>query len=166
MAGLPSSPAARTRGSRPDALVTTCLDALVSVRRRALDCARALTAAKRIPPLILAHGALIAVANYAAWWLRFDGAIPSELLLGLALTLPWVVLVRLVTFVPFGLYSGLWRYTGIWDLWRIVLAVFTSSAILYVALYRELGPGIYPRSIVIIDSLLLVCLPRRAERQR
>ena len=56
-----------------------------------------------------------------------------------------------------GLYGGLWRYTGVWDLSRIVLAVFTSSVLLQVIVYHELGPGLYPRSIVIIDSLLLVC---------
>ena len=71
-------------------------------------------------------------------------------------TLPWLLAIRGLVFIPFGLYGGLWRYTGIWDLTRIVLAVCTSSVILFVVVYGELGPGLYPRSVVIIDSLVLI----------
>jgi hypothetical protein len=39
---------------------------------------------------------------------------------------------------------------------RIVLAVLVGSAAIYLILYQPVGPAIYPRSIVIIDSLLLV----------
>ena len=38
-----------------------------------------------------------------------------------------------------------------------MLAVFTSSTLLHLFVYRDLGPALYPRSIVMIDSLLLVC---------
>jgi FlaA1/EpsC-like NDP-sugar epimerase len=71
--------------------------------------------------------------------------------------MPWVLAVRGLVFIPFGLYSGLWRYTGIWDLTRIIGAVFTSSLLLYLLLYRELGPAVYPRGVIIIDAMLLVC---------
>ena len=70
--------------------------------------------------------------------------------------LPWLVVIRGLTFIPFRLYGGLWRYTGIWDLSRIVLAVFASSFALHLLVYRPLGPALYPRSLVIIDTLLLV----------
>ena len=101
--------------------------------------------------------ALIPTATYLAFWLRFDGEIPPQYLVAYIQTLPWLLAIRGLTFLPFGLYGGLWRYTGVWDLSRIVLAVFTSSLLLHVLVYRELGPAVYPRSIVIIDSLLLVC---------
>jgi len=101
--------------------------------------------------------ALIPTATYLAFWLRFDGDILPEYLVAYVQTLPWLLAIRGLTFLPFGLYGGLWRYTGIWDLSRIVLAVFTSSVLLHLFVYREIGPGAYPRSIVFIDSLLLVC---------
>ncbi len=83
--------------------------------------------------------------------------IPREYYLAYLQTMPWLIAIRGFTVLPFGLYGGLWRYTGVWDLSRIVLAVVTSSTLLHVFVYRQLGPAAYPRSIVIIDSLLLVC---------
>src|SRR5215207_4057941 len=114
------------------------------------------TAAQRVPPVVAAHAALVALANYLAWWLRFDGAVPPELAGTMVQTLPWLLVIRLVTFAPFGLYGGLWRYTGVWDLSRMLLGVFTSTLLLYLIVFQRLGPAAYPRSVIIIDSLLLV----------
>jgi FlaA1/EpsC-like NDP-sugar epimerase len=140
------------------ALVAVAADAASSIVRSVLEHVSRLRGARRVLLLLPAHGALIVLSSYFAFSLRFDGTIPSELLVTFVATLPWALLIRLGMFVPFGLYSGLWRYTGVWDLGRIVAAVFTSSAMLQVLVYGELGPGRYPRSIVIIDSMLLVCL--------
>jgi FlaA1/EpsC-like NDP-sugar epimerase len=115
-----------------------------------------LSRVKRLMLVGSLHLAIIPVSTYLAFWLRFDGNIPPEYFVTFAQTLPWLFLIRGITFAPFGLYGGLWRYAGIWDLSRIVLAVFTSSTLLQVLVYRSLGPGTYPRSIVIIDSLVLV----------
>ncbi len=118
---------------------------------------RSLSRIKRLSLIGVVDLGLIPTATYFAFWLRFDGVIPPEYFVVYAQTLPWLLLIRGLTFLPFGLYGGLWRYTGVWDLSRIVLAVFTSSVLLHVLVYRTLGPAMYPRSIVIIDSLLLVC---------
>src|SRR4051812_2672995 len=119
--------------------------------------ARETTTAGRLPLVVASHAALVVLANFLAWSLRFDAAVPPELARTMVRTVPWLLAIRLVTFVPFGLYGGLWRYTGIWDLWRMLLAVFTSSLLLFVFVLQRLGPAAYPRSIVIIDSVLLVC---------
>jgi FlaA1/EpsC-like NDP-sugar epimerase len=50
----------------------------------------------------------------------------------------------------------MWRYAGVWDLSHIVAAVVASDVALYALVYRRLGPTVMPRSIVIIDSLLLI----------
>jgi len=101
---------------------------------------------------------LAVFSSTLAVWLRFDGIIPAALMAAYFQTLPALLLLRFVTFFAFGLYGGLWRYTGVWDLSRIVLAVLVSSAAIYLTLYRPLGPAIYPRSIIIIDSLLLISM--------
>jgi FlaA1/EpsC-like NDP-sugar epimerase/lipopolysaccharide/colanic/teichoic acid biosynthesis glycosyltransferase len=116
------------------------------------------TALKYRRVLVVAiHLALIVLTNYLAFWLRFDGAIPPPMLaLFLQFLVPLVV-IRAVTFVPLRLYEGLWRYTSIWDLRTIVSGVSLSSSLFFVLVYAALGVRGYPRSIYLLDALLLVC---------
>jgi FlaA1/EpsC-like NDP-sugar epimerase len=102
------------------------------------------------------HAVLIGLSAYLACWLRFDGDVPPHVVANYLRLLPLVLIIRGLIFLPFGLYGGLWRYTGVWDLSRIVLAVVASSAVLFFLAYQPLGPAGFPRSIVIIDSLLLI----------
>ena len=107
--------------------------------------------------VVTVHLALVLLSPVLAFWLRYDGDIPAgqmELLVGL---LPVLLVVRGTTFALFGLYQGLWRFTGIWDLRDIVVAVLVSSALILVATWG-LGVGGYPRSVALIDALLLTTL--------
>jgi FlaA1/EpsC-like NDP-sugar epimerase len=109
-------------------------------------------------PIIAFQLALIGLSNYLAFWLRFDGQIPlTEKKLWLDL-LPWLILIRGFVFVPCRLYSGLWRYSGLWDLRNIVLGVLLSTIVFYALVHRGLGIESYPRSIFFIDTLLLIFL--------
>jgi FlaA1/EpsC-like NDP-sugar epimerase len=106
---------------------------------------------------VLLHALLVVLANGGAFWLRFDGAVPDHFAaLGLQL-LPWLIAVRLLAFIPFRLFEGLWRYTSLWDFRNIVLGVSTSTVAFY-AIAVTVGEIPYPRSIYIIDAVLLVCL--------
>lgn len=112
----------------------------------------------RRPVVIAFHVTLFVISNYLAFWLRFDGVIAAREWAVFQAMLPWLVLSRVVTFFPFRLYEGLWRYTGIWDLSHIILAVVTSTAIFSVIVRAGFGLVEYPRSIFILDSLVLICL--------
>jgi FlaA1/EpsC-like NDP-sugar epimerase len=101
---------------------------------------------------------LVALANALAFLLRFDGDMPPLAREAFWLTLPWLVAIRALTFVPFKLYEGLWRYTGIYDLRAIVAAVTTSSVAFYLLMQTPLGPDDYPRSIFVVDAVLLTLL--------
>lgn len=112
----------------------------------------------RLPISITVHVALILAANIGAFWLRFDGRIPGEYWQAAVTFLPWLLVVRMLVFLPVRLFEGLWKYTSIWDLRNIVVGVAVSTAILYpieILMFSDLG---YPRSILLIDSLLLVSL--------
>lgn len=101
---------------------------------------------------------LIALANYLAFWLRFDGMIP-DLEMGLFLQmLPLLMVIRLLIFLPFGLYQGIWKYTSIWDLKNIIVSSILGMAVFYIAVRWGIGLEGYPRSIYMLDTVLLIVL--------
>jgi FlaA1/EpsC-like NDP-sugar epimerase len=102
--------------------------------------------------------ALIVPSNYLAFWIRFDGKIPERELALFFEMIPWLVLVRGLIFARFQIYRGLWRYAGIWDLRNVIAAATVSTVMFYIPVYWIVGVEGYPRSIAIIDSLVLIFL--------
>jgi len=122
------------------------------------------TAVKRLilrwrrPFIVGLDAGLIMLANYLAFWLRFDGAIPEIVLEGFLRALPWLVGIRGVAFFVFRLNEGLWRYTSLWDFQNIIIGVSTSTLVFYGWVHWGMARVDYPGSIYAIDSILLVCL--------
>ena len=112
----------------------------------------------RRPCVVLLHVGLIVLANFLAFWLQFGPVVPQELLGRFVDMVPWLVVIRGLTFIPFRLYEGLWRYTGMYDLRNIVSAVIVSTIIFYMVIYWGLGEDTYPKSIVLIDAIVLILL--------
>ena len=108
--------------------------------------------------IILTEWALVVVSNGVAFALRFDGRPPAWAQEVFWSTVPTLVVIRAAGFVPFRLYDGLWRYFSIWDLRNIVLSVTASTAAFAALMYTPLGPPVYPRSIFVVDALLLIIL--------
>lgn len=111
----------------------------------------------RRPYIVILQLGLVALSHYAAFWLRYDGEIPAAEGAVLTRALPCLLLVRGLTFIPFRLYDGLWRYASIWDLKNIVGSVLTGSIAFYLVVRSVTAQG-YPRSVLLIDSVLLVML--------
>jgi FlaA1/EpsC-like NDP-sugar epimerase len=108
--------------------------------------------------IVAAHAVLVVIANYLAFWLRFDGDIPAQYWDIWLKTLPWLLAIRGVTFIPFHLYDGMWQYVGVRDLRSIVIGAFSSTALFYVLIQGVLRLPAYPRSVYLIDCVLLVFL--------
>jgi FlaA1/EpsC-like NDP-sugar epimerase len=107
---------------------------------------------------VLFHLAVVGVSNYLAFWLRFDGDIPPSAWAEFTAMLPWLLAIRGVSFVPFRVYEGLWRYTSTGDLRNLIGGVAMSSAVFYVVVRWRFGATGYPRSVFVMDALLLIFL--------
>lgn len=103
--------------------------------------------------LILDSGFVIA-AYLLAYLLRFEGMIPFQGWGTIKSTIPYILPFKLIIFYYFGLYKGMWRYTSLVDLFNVIKATTTSSALIILAIlfiYRFQG---FPRSVFIIDGFL------------
>jgi FlaA1/EpsC-like NDP-sugar epimerase len=99
---------------------------------------------------VVTDAVLVSVALYVAFLWRFDFRIPHDLLHNyqhlLWSVLPYVVLLKLLTFIGFGLYNKWWRYSGIRDLTAIILATAVGSGVAFVGgalAARYLQPGVF-----------------------
>ena len=111
----------------------------------------------RRPVVFCVDLVVAATANLLAFLIKFDGRIPSELLSVALQFLPLLLIVRAAMFGGFRLHQGLWRYSDVGDLRAIVLGVLTSSVMFGAAIWG-LGVVGYPRSVLLIDGLLLVTM--------
>ena len=97
---------------------------------------------------------LTAMANVAAFALRFEGDIPPDHAQLFLKGLPIVLAIYAVGLAVFGIQRGLWRYVGLHDLGRIFWASVTSSVVLYSVVHGLLGWVAYPRSVIILTGML------------
>jgi FlaA1/EpsC-like NDP-sugar epimerase len=99
--------------------------------------------------------ALLALAYYLAYVLRFDDSIPLRYERLLEDTIVLIVVMKLVIFALFGLYSKLWRFVDQRDFETILKAVVVSTVGLIVVLFLfSIGRHDPPRTVVALDFLL------------
>ncbi len=112
----------------------------------------------RRPIAVVVYLGLSLAANVLAFNLRFDDQVPAESWAACVAMLPWLLLVRTGGFVAFGQFRGLWRYASLYDLRLIVMAVLSSSAGFLVLVRWVFAQPNYPRSVYLIDALVLIVL--------
>ncbi len=100
---------------------------------------------------------LIVLAYYGAFVLRFDGALTAPYYRQMVNSLPLVIVIQIGWFLALGLYQGLWRYTSMSDLSRLIKAVagaWIATMTFVVLWYRMEG---FSRGMLLIDGVLLLC---------
>ncbi len=109
--------------------------------------------------LALFHDITVAIfAWYGAFLLRFNFDIPLEQTTLIKKTILLVILLEGITSISFGLYRGTWRFASLTDLKRILTSSFVSSAILVLMLFIiNIEPNV-PRSILILNPILLILM--------
>jgi FlaA1/EpsC-like NDP-sugar epimerase len=112
--------------------------------------------------------ALLALAYYLAYVLRFDQGIPPKYEHLLADTIWITVPMQVAIYAAFGLYSKLWRYVDQKDFETILKATLVATGGLIVVLFLfSIGRHDPPRSVIALDFLLalvFVCGARFAVR--
>jgi len=96
----------------------------------------------------------ITISYLGAYLLRFEWKIAYQEWANLKSTIPYILLCKIAIFYFFGLYGGMWRYTGLIDVLRVLKPTITSSALIVLVilyLYRFEG---FSRSVFIIDAFL------------
>lgn len=90
---------------------------------------------KRSLALILLDIILINLAIFSSYYLRFDGAIPSEYKMTFIQTVGVGTFVYIAVFIFFGLYKKLWQYASIGELLSIVYANTVGTGIIVTIIY-------------------------------
>lgn len=111
----------------------------------------------RRPLSVAVHLALFTLAQVVAFALRFEFTLPDAYLPDGYVWLAANLVIRGVAFAWFGLFSGMWRYTGARDLAALAKAA-TLSTMVFAVFIVVGGYRSYPRSILIIDWLLTMIL--------
>lgn len=106
---------------------------------------------------VLAHDMLmIPIAWLGAYWLRYNlGPIPEQFLAQAVHSLIIVVPIQGAILIAFGVHRGVWRFTSVSDLTRvlkgIVVGILVTAGVLF--LYTRLQ--LVPRSVFVLYGLLL-----------
>jgi FlaA1/EpsC-like NDP-sugar epimerase len=109
--------------------------------------------------LALGHDIVVAsIAWFASYLLRFNFELPLEHH-AVMLQMLWLVLpLQIFAFISFGLYRGTWRFASVPDLKRILLSVAFAAVVLVVLLFMISATFLVPRSILILDPILLILM--------
>jgi len=111
--------------------------------------------------IVFSIDVLISVASISiAYLLRFNFQIPETNVASLFFIIPFVTLIRIVSFLFGKTYAGIVRYTGLKDSQRIFITIFFGSLFIvlsnFVSYLYITQAFIVPLSIVIIDFLTTV----------
>jgi len=103
--------------------------------------------------ILLADVALFLCAHVLAYLVRFEGAITPGSWHRIWTVVPWLVAGKLVVFYWFGLYQGMWRYSGIVDMIAafkaaVLVAALAISAVLMMNRFQG-----FSRSVFVLDGV-------------
>jgi UDP-GlcNAc:undecaprenyl-phosphate GlcNAc-1-phosphate transferase len=100
--------------------------------------------------------AIVVLAYYASFLLRFDGVIYHPYYERFLASMPVVIAVQAVMLLALGLYRGLWRYTSMSDVATLLRAVggaWIASVLALVLAFRLEG---FSRGVLVMDAVLLL----------
>ena len=95
--------------------------------------------------------ALVFVAAYAAFFLRFDGDVSADQLSNLAAVLPYLIVFRVGIGLFLGIYETRWHHGLARDAVRLVVVL---GSLLFVSLLFVLRLPSFPRTMIALEGIL------------
>jgi UDP-GlcNAc:undecaprenyl-phosphate GlcNAc-1-phosphate transferase len=105
---------------------------------------------------VLLDASLIAFAYYLAFMLRFDFHLDASHLNRYLTSLPIILSATYMAFFAFGIYRGVWRYTALEDMVRMIKAAIGGTLLAVVAIFGVYGFVGHSRGVFILYALLLL----------
>ncbi|MCI5898871.1 MAG: polysaccharide biosynthesis protein [Lachnospiraceae bacterium] len=109
--------------------------------------------------LMFLDALIIIISMAGALWIRFDfhfGDISQEFIETIYDYLPVNIIVTILLYLIFKLYTSLWRFAGVEEMKNVILAGILSTAAQTIGM--KAGGFAIPRSYPFLYLLLLVCL--------
>ncbi len=106
----------------------------------------------------LIHLIQVVLASYLAFVLRFESILLPDYLNQWLPYLPILLFIRLGFYLQAGLYKNILRYSSINDLVKMVKSIIFGSITFLIVIRYLIGDTLYPISIYILDSLLLLII--------
>lgn len=104
---------------------------------------------------VLLDVVLISLSYYAAYVLLFGSFEASGNWTIFQQSLPFLIVIKLFAFLLFGVYRGLWRYTGISDLVTFLKAVLAGTGLSVLAILLIYRFENFSRTVFVLDALIL-----------
>ena len=101
--------------------------------------------------ILAIHLALIPIAYWFAFLLRFDGSVPADYMAVYWATMPLLLALRLGAFAIFRQFRGWWRYVGMHDLAALVNALSWSTVLFLLVLFVTGQLREFPNTIILLD---------------
>ena len=106
---------------------------------------------------------MIAIAWWGAYWLRFNFDIPAEFVASAWRMQSYVIVAQSLIYWQFGLYRGVWRFSSLPDLFRILKATLVGITFIGFSLFLYNRLEGVPGAVLVLYvflSLVLVSVPR------
>jgi FlaA1/EpsC-like NDP-sugar epimerase len=109
------------------------------------------------PLQLLIDGALLLLAWWLAFWLRFNLDIPSDYLRLAAASAPWMLVACWAGLTGARVYRQVWQYIGLSDLRQLVWGISLAGAMTAAIVLLQRMPA-FPRSVLLLHPLIALLL--------
>jgi FlaA1/EpsC-like NDP-sugar epimerase len=103
--------------------------------------------------MLLTDAVLFSAAIVLGYLIRFDFNVPAMYREQIVQLIMAAVPFKLFLFFVFGLYRGMWRYTGLSDIWQIVQASLISSLFIVGFMFTWNRLEGFPRTVFVLDAV-------------